>query len=525
MLISRVIRRGGVVAPDDIKQIVKRSARAGIETLRWAGILGLFTYAAIKTPGSSKVVNDLFRLAGKQPTPVCSSSLENQKTLDGSPVDMFVSQFRDYGKIEQAIKEASIKIEDLDLNSNNILFDESIEIKTLISKLRAANSDKYKDEIILLQEIDVASQMLWGKSGPNPYDLIQAGRPNCQAMADIQSLLLTPEGSQILKSKVTVTEFSSSKENLKLSVNVKLNDGTVPISFEIMKKWMSPKEITPSHVKGNYLYLPIFTYALNESSVPYGGIPSWLPSSTATLLTGENYNSTLTASLSDEELVKLFSNVNQSPVKITTSNTKWNNPQWEDIKRDLSEMLEWLTQEERYTYSEEKAKQFIETTRKLAEEITSEGHNHSFQNTSSAPKLIMLASLTTPIMPETINPALPRQVSKEECLLSTHVYTVKGCKKVDGEYIVTLIDSHGTEFDLTMEQIRNHAFAIIAKSDKIPSIGSEGLIAILIGAGGIAMVRLGSNKLNKLLNPQYQNFINSVAYNFANYAKNKQTLG
>src|SRR3989338_10760900 len=119
MLIPRVVRQGGVVAPEDIKQIVKKSARVGIETFRWAGILGLLTYAAIKTPGSSKVVNDLFRLAGKQPTPVCSSSLENQKTLSGSSVDMFVSQYRDYGKIEQAIKEAGIKTEDLDLNSNN----------------------------------------------------------------------------------------------------------------------------------------------------------------------------------------------------------------------------------------------------------------------------------------------------------------------------------------------------------------------------------------------------------------------
>ncbi|OGI14152.1 MAG: hypothetical protein A3I68_07555 [Candidatus Melainabacteria bacterium RIFCSPLOWO2_02_FULL_35_15] len=507
MLIPRVVRQGGVVAPEDIKQIVKKSARVGIETFRWAGILGLLTYAAIKTPGSSKVVNDLFRLAGKQPTPVCSSSLENQKTLSGSSVDMFVSQYRDYGKIEQAIKEAGIKTEDLDLNSNNTLFDESIEIKTLISKLRAANSDKYKDEIILLKEIDVASQMLWGKSGPNPYDLIQAGRSNCQVMADIQSLLLTPEGPQILKSKVTVTEFNLSKENLKLSVNVKLNDGTVPISFEIIKEWMSPKEIIPSHVKGNQLYLPIFTYALNKASVPYGGIPSWLPSSTAILLTEESHSTPLTTSLSDEELIELFSNANQSLTKITTSNIKFNNPQLEDIKKDLSEFLEWFTQEERYTYSEEKAKQFIETTRKLAEEITSEGNSHSPQNTFSAPKLIMLASLTTPAIPEITNQLSPRKASKEEDLLPTHVYTVKGCKKVDGEHIVTIIDSQGAEFDLTMKQIRNHAFAIIAKSDKIPNIGSEGLIAILIGAGGIAVIRFGSNKLNRLINPKYKTWV------------------
>lgn len=468
--------------PGFFKRALKRLARTGIGTFKWVGILGLLSFAAIKTPGSGKVVNEICRFIGTQPSPLDSKVITERKYINDIPVDRFVSNYKGYSEIEASIKDAKIQGKDIDLDDSKVALDNTKEIRNLIFSLKAAGNEKHKNAISLLTEINKASQAIWGPNGPNPYNLIQAGRPNCQVMAALQSSLFTTDNIQALKSKVTVTDFNPSKENFKLNINVELNGETIPVPYKVLKVWMSPQEIAPSYSKDHALYVPLFTYAIDKVSAKHDGIPSLLPSSSVTTMTGDNYCTVLTTSLSDEALIEVLSKAPNTPTGVAIFDTKQHPVQWSD----LAEFFNWLTTTNSASYSEEKANEFTRSTQHLLEQ-------------SERDAGILIASLTNDIIGEIALNSPTRKKGEEKDLLACHIYAVKEFKKVDNEYITTITDSHGTEFDLTLAQIRNNTIAVISKSDNFPNVGSRGLIALIIAGGGIALIRIGANKLKTLV--------------------------
>ena len=493
----------------------KKLGRIGTETTRWLGISTLLAIATIKTPGSAKVTNDFLRLIGKQPSPTISKIQDETSYIQGVPVDSFVNHYPGFAKIQNAIEHENIKINEI-LKDNEIAFDEPIEFQNLKNLLKEINSNKYSEEINLLDEIHLVSQLIWGPHGLSPNDLIQGERPNCQAMADIQSLLQTQEGIQKLKSTIYITSFKFAGRNIEFEGYMDLNDNKIPISFEIIKNWMSPREITPSYSGTKALYVPILTKSLDQASRPYGGIPSILPSSSMTLVTREDYSSVLTTSLSNQELKTLLSKAPQTPVRIATATIKWDDIKWNDVKKDLTGVYGWLTTQEQYTFSDEKAKQFIQDIQDLTQKIINSNKQNVVGQNSTEPPVILVAFNSNNIEtllppPPTSNPTNIKNI--EDDIYSQHVYTVKETKEVNGEFITTIIDSHGGQFDLTLEQMRRHSLAIISKSENSPNIGQRGLIALLLASGGIFLIiRPAANKLNKLINPGYENKVNKLGY-------------
>ncbi len=444
---------------------------------------GIILYALAKNPVIHKGLNETTRFVGVNPS--AHKQLETTKDIDGVQVDSFIGNYRGYEKLQKAIQNTKINVNELDLNDNKILFDNKEEIKQLISKLKELDENKYKSEIKLLNEINITSQLIWGTNGPHPYNTIQGSRPNCQIMGAIQGQYLTPENIQNIKGKIQVANFNSQKEDFRIDTIVNLNGRTVYIPFEILAKWMSLKEGSSDSYDGS-LSTGILTYAIEKGVENYITPPSPFPSAPPTIVTEKNYCHVFTTALSDDDLISVLSKAPETPVYIGTYG-----PGASSLQEHLVNRIKALpslvfknnaveekvkSETEKDLYSPQQERYFIESVKSQVRDIEL---GRAFD---SAPTV--------------------RVKSPEDKVLSEHVYTVKEVKKVNDKHIITIIDSHDTEYDLTIEELRKHSAVVIGLSENFPIMGEEGLEAALLALVAFLLVSAGSKSLNKIILPE-----------------------
>ena len=104
---------------------------------------------------------------------------------------------------------------------------------------------------------------------------------------------------------------------------------------------------------------------------------------------------------------------------------------------------------------------------------------------------------------------------------SYHSYTVKEFKKVNGEYITTIIDSNRMEFDLTLPELRIYGRKITSESQDFPAIGEEGFQSTLISLALIIAILAAAHKLNMTINPNYKSTLVKVAKTLTSKLRHK----
>ena len=466
--------------------------RGTLKTFKWLTYTGLVSYALFKTPGTWKATHDVVSFFDYYPKTRNWQKPLNDKYIGNSVVDRFAANYQGFDNVIHASTQANISTTSIDTNQNNILLDTSEEIEILIDELKKTDKTKYLNEIKLLEEINAASRVIWGLNGPNIYDPIQGGRMNCPIMADIQTHLLTTENNQVLKGKILVTKFNPSKENFQMDVVVDTSDGNIYIPYKDLVNWMSPNEITPSHSTDGALYVPILTYAIEKGVTRYNGSTlKWLPSSTITILTGQDYVTMITPTLSDDVLKEVLIKAPQNPTKLVLLQTQWSDLSLKNIKEDFKTLGKFLELDTSYNHSDSKEDDFKNSTIRLLPPET--------------PSEPATSIITFPISidPATTSPSIPQKNKTEEKdLLKNHVYTVKECKEVDGKWITTIIDANGNEADLNWEQLKRKTFAVVSQSENFPTIGKEGLITLLICLSGLLALRYGCRKVDNCLKPK-----------------------
>ncbi len=445
---------------------------------------GVLSYAVFKIPFTYKSLNEFIRLTGSHPIPQMQKELV--ENIDGVPVDSFVGNYRGYENVQKAIQDSKIKVSDLDFNKNKILFDNKEEIAQLIVRLKELDENKYKNEIKLLNEINTTSQLIWGVSGPHPYNTIQGTRPNCQIMGAIQGQFLTEENVQNLKGKIQVTNFKSQGKDSRIDFRVNLNGQVVQVSFEDLVKWMSDNNESPSRSRDGALSVPVLTYAIEKSVGRYIPPPSPYPSAPPTIISGQNYCHIFTTLLSDEDLIEVLSKAPKTPVFLGTLQEdskglpeqiinkireRFSNP---DIKADDNENCEFKNKDDNFSLLQ--ADFFV----------------NDFKNQVKG-----IQSGTLIDTSQTV-----RYKSPNSRILGNHIYTVKDIKKINGEYITTIIDSHGTECDIKLDELRKRADIVISLSENIPNIGKEGLQTILWAALAVFLISKATSSLNKVILPE-----------------------
>ncbi len=507
---NRIITREHIEQGVNLLKTVSRpTARYSLKTLKWLSYIGITSFVLFKTPVFWKLTHDAVSKFDYYPTVRKWNETYTDKQMAGLPVDRFVANYQGFDKVLNSSNQISLNSGILDANDNNILLDTSEEIERLMNEFKKTDKNKYASEIKILEEINAANRVIWGSYGPHMYDPVQGSRMNCPIMSDIQSHLLTDENTQILKGKIKVAKFNSSKENFQIDVVVDTGDGQIFIPYKDLIQWMSPREVTPSYSSEGTLYVPILTYAIEKGVNRYkGDVLKWLPSSTMTVFSGENYVTMMTPTLSDEELKSVLMKAPQNPTKLVILQTKWSDLTFKNIFSHVTELKKFLKLDKNYSYADYRESDFRDSiirllppsssTPAILPESSSGSISPAILTTLPGSSTISPAS-TTPI-PST-RPVYIRPKTEEKYLLTNHVYTVKECKEVDGEWITTIIDANGIEADLTWEQLKRNAFAVVSQSENFPNFGKEGLLTLSICLTSLLALRFGAGKIDNYLKP------------------------
>lgn len=453
--------------------LAKRTIRYSKVTLN---TLILIYVLFAKAPLASKLMNKYEKIAGKQPRATYNLTGSNSQVENNEVTcDSFVKNYRDFDQISQAIGKNNWELKDFDLNKNGVAFDNRNELQNLRDKFQQSkNVRKYHEHLI--EEINLVSQLIWGEGGPNPDYTDQAGRDNCKLMADIQGHFLTNENIQHIKGSIKVTDLDLSKDNFRLDVIVNLNGENIYVPFEELVEWMSPGFI-PSNSKDGSLSVPIFTYAIEKGLTKYSS--SYDPASSLTLVSGKDYCSVYLPTLSDSDLIRILSQAPNTTTKLATSKITWsiNDLNLNQITNYWKGFFEKIKQPHEplalIKTKENQAKLFVESIQELIKKIKTD-------------KPIQAISIE-------------RKKPKLNEIVSDHMYVVKEFKKINGEYITTVIDSNSYEFDLTLNDIREHIGFITSESQNFPNLSLETYKALFLALTLVALINLGSNKLYKKL--------------------------
>ena len=507
-----------VLLPSNSTEIKKHKEAPKRKTLRKIGngiinvsktllTLGIFTYLAMfKVPGTQKAINEYNRLLDDQPKPCALKPAEEH--LGDLTIDHFVANYP-IEKILKAVEQEKINLENLNTNKNEFLFDESIEIKALIDELKSKDRNKFEEEIKLLEEINVTSQLIWGVSRPSAYNTDQGGKDNCQVMSAIQGQWLTERNTQDTRGRVTVTFFNLSKEDLRIDTIVEINGNKISIPFEELIKWMSPQGTLPSYSTDNSLSTPILTYAIEKELEKYGGVPNKYSSAPATLITGNDYCSMFLTSLSDDELINILSKAPQTPTHIST---------YKYLPKDYTAKnlmdRKWIDfQNISGLSTDEEVKQQSTSISRNPPDIQKFKGQFFVRTTSDYLEQINSGKFTYE--------PLRRSKTDLSDISSYHSYTVKEFKKVNGEYITTIIDSNRMEFDLTLPELRIYGRKITSESQNFPAIGEEGFQSTLISLALIIAILAAAHKLNITINPNYKSTLVKVAKTLTSKLRHK----
>lgn len=493
--------------------------------------LGILSYVTLyKIPGTQKLTNEAYRQTGARPIPSASLNSDKERYLGGVPVDHFVSNYRDFEKIERAVENERIDIEKINSNQNKWVLDESIEINKLIAELKSKNESKFNEEIKLLEEINLVSGLIWGKKGPATHSISQGGKLICQITSIIQGNTIDNENIQRLKSKIKVSNFNPSLKDFKIDFIVELNGHEISIPFERLIKEMNPLDLSNEHAESidgtmyrPTLYVPVLTYALETELDKFGGSPSFSSATPATLLTSNDYCSVDISSLSNGELINILSKAPKTPILISTQRyiRKNNGFDIEDrlkqIKGKLEDFADFSSEARDSNISDKQENDTsYEAFNVYANEIIEKikGDNYS----KSRAKFLIVRLLNhvhylktsedlSPIGKEVIKQAVSNPPTNT--LTPYHSYSVKEIKEVNGEYIVTLLDQN-KEFNLTLDELRTYCNKITATTDTFPNFGVESTKSLLISLMLIAAILFLSHKLNIKLDPGYKSTLISV---------------
>jgi len=91
-----------------------------------------------------------------------------------------------------------------------------------------------------------------------------------------------------------------------------------------------------------------------------------------------------------------------------------------------------------------------------------------------------------------------------------HSYTVKEFKIINGEPIVTLIDSNHIECDLTLKELRQYGRKITSESKNFPAFGEESQKSALLSLAAIIAILAIAYKMNITINPNYKSSLIST---------------
>ena len=433
---------------------------------------GIIAYTLTRTPGTYKIIQKI----DGHPAAARLISNDIRNNLHSVPIDSFVSNYRNFENIYKAISDGKINPPDLDLNKNNIILDTKEEIQKLITIFKSIDKNKFKTEISLLEEINITSQLIWGRTGPTIYVTNQGNRPNCQVMGAIHGHFTTYENIQNIKSKIHVLNFNPSPDNFRIDTIVEVNGKSIFVPYEALEDWITLKGAPQSSARDGSLSVPILTYAIEKKAKDYGGVPNTLPSVPITLLSGKNYGFTVTETLSDIELINILNKAPNTPTLVGTFRQTRNNSSIISVFQDA---INYWTKSSSTTSTKSSPSHFTQNLFSTFEQIKSDKTpNYYFNYTNSYGAKDSNKSITP-----------------------NHIYTVKDFKKVDSKYIATIVDSHGMEHDLTLDQIRKCTDIIITDSQNIPLIGNEGSKAILWSLITLFLICKATKSWNKIILP------------------------
>lgn len=466
-----------------------RSKFSLFNVLRLLGIILFYgspvAYAAYNTPFAWKAFNSTTRFLGFQPVPTHSSETKEKEST--AEVDSFFELHTDMKQIKRTISNHGINFLDLDLNDNGIVFDSNEEVYSLRKKLLesskeskdSATKNLFTSLIDELDRVETMDNLVWGYDGPDPYNLSQANRPNCQVMGAIQSHLFDVENIQSLKKTIHVTNFVSSNGSFRIDVEIHLNGKVIQVPFEDLVKWMSIENIQQSFSIDNSLFIPYLTRAI-EKEVE---VPNAEAGSPITVLTDKDYIAIPITGLTDEVLINILTKAPNTPTLITTHSPL------NEVTRDLTfnDIIDYWKKvlfnkaiTTKYTYSPQAAESFIMNTKQLTQDIQT--------SIKIEPKKRRLGPKVW---------RMPRIKSTPDELLTQHVYAVKEVKNLNGESIVTALDSHGYEFNLKLKDIRKHIDSVVSLSNNFPAITNKSISSIAFALLFISALEIARRKIKK----------------------------
>ncbi len=464
------------IPPSDTSRSFRKFIKF-INNITSMGVVGgsVLLYWLFQAPGTYKALNKTNQLFNNVPT-AATVTIPNNSTnnLHGVPIDSFVSNYRNFKNIHKAILDTNINTHALDLNKNNIILDVKEEIEGLIAHFKSIDENRFKEEIKLLEEINITSQLIWGRNGPDIYITQDRSNPNnCEVIATIQGHFATSENIQNIKGRIRVLNFNPSPNNLRIDTIVELSNQNIYIPFEVLDSWMTSKQYSQPRFKDNPLSIPLLVYAVEKGLEKYGGIPNPSPSAPPTLLSGREHCYIPTATLSDNELINLLSKAPHSPTQLGSADTIPIESTTVNIFRDG--INHWIKSANPTNLSHASTP-FIQTLISNLENIKSRANDHiDHQN------YLSLKSLPGEVVPK-------------------HMYTVKDFKKVGSEYITTIV-SNNAEHELTLNEVRKYMDTIVTESENIPNLGKKGLEMMLWSLITLFVINKARISCNKIILP------------------------
>ena len=503
----------------------------GLKTARWTlfNLHNIAAYGALAalglafTPGFYKLANSVAQTGDLKLVPKPTPTRITNEHRYGYPFDNFFQNFNGFDQIVDAIEKAGIDPHSLDKNKSNTILDSSKDVQELISKLAEAKnnstrpSDKevYDNAIKLVSDIDALNKLIWGVNGPNPDSVSQNYEPNCQGMAVLRGLLLTPQGIQESKGIIRVTSYNLDKDPQKFYINFAVGDIEIPWSELALV--MNPKGYIPSKSSDNSLYTAVLRTALKKG-LP-DTVPNIFPSASPTLLTNKTYSPVMLWALSDSHVDDILSHAPGTLITVASTFTL------NDMKAGIALRQEAKKPE---AYSELRAEQFKQLYANQAQAIASHDTSTTVASTAepkislppfvfSIPLPQLFPSLPIPIsLPITLPQIIPRSALAHETKpvaptfppsspsspvanLSTsmaqkkelttkdmtqgHVYVAENYDKTTG--ILTVSDTNGSRIKIPRDEIRQHLIAVVAPNDLIGDLDWRMLPAwtFVMGAG------------------------------------------
>ena len=514
-----------------LKSVLRLTGRFSTEVLRWASYSAVLGSALLFTTPGNKLLHNIGQsrfhlpivnrdILGLIPKP--QARLIHHE-IDGYKCDSFFSNQKEFSKIESVIKKLHLNPKDIDTNNDGIILNSRADTQKLHDVLLSfATSptndtnlkDEIKDALLALATLNTHDQIIFGKDGIDPETFNQGGIPNCQILAALKGLSYTPENIQTLRSIIKVTGYDYESSNPYLNAEVNIDGKTIPIEYPKLVKWMSPMYYSPSHANDGSLALPILAAAIEEAGNSYDTVPHAAESTSPILITGKDYYVISTWSLNDDDIRAMLS---LAPRELVTVGSFPEDPSLKGLALTLIDgAKEKLTHTSSPpVLSEQKAIAFQESMNTRVQEIT------STENTpQNIPQNIRL-NISTPNLSnnksQPINSLALTRTSQQDSteitkpvidIVPHHEYAIKSYSHKDGKDTIILTDSHGVEYKpLTLKEFREKIIVLVVGKEHTPLIPGRSLFIMSILAIIGTLTRVGANKANKLINPEYENWM------------------